>query len=112
MQFATKLRGASAALAAVLLCEVGALGATITGTVIRVEARADNSCRYVGVKSAADGSVLYLRIPTGAGSEGIMSLAATALATRSSVQVEYGTTSTCGTPNEPAISIIGLLASS
>lgn len=69
--------------------------ATVSGIVVRTEGRADNLCRYVIVKKT-DGTTVLLRIPSGAGSEGIMAAALTALATGKPVEADYSTASMCG----------------
>ncbi|SFK59942.1 hypothetical protein SAMN02799626_04697 [Caulobacter sp. UNC279MFTsu5.1] len=86
-----------------------AQAAVVRGKVIRAEGRLNSSCRMVGLRRSDDNSITYFRITSGVGGDAILSIALSALLTRTEVEIQYSAAaSTCG--SEPDIEIIAVLA--
>lgn len=85
-----------------------AQGQIVRGTIVMTQGHEVPACRVVALKRSGDNALMWFRIPTVNGEDGIMATTITALTTRLEVEIyfDYAVTSGCG--SEPRIQYISL----
>lgn len=100
------------AISAIFMFAYPASAATqyVTGKVVQTQGHTIPACRTVQIRNAADGSIVYFRIPNTGQDNSILAITMTALTAGLQVIVAYDPAVTTGCGTEPQINWIGLLS--
>jgi hypothetical protein len=85
-----------------------AQGQIVRGTIVMTQGHEAPACRTVTLKRSSDNALMYFRIPTANGEDGIMATTITALTARLEVEIYFDPAVTSGCGSEPRIQYISL----